>query len=147
MQLSQPLLVYPDLQSLLTFIAICWASLPYVSVLYRQSQSWAESFRCAHTSARWKERITSRGLLVTLLLTQPSVWLSLLQGHAADSCSTCSPRPFLQSCFPPGWLPAGIGLFQQRYGTLPLWNFARFLSGHFSSHLRYLWIADIPSSL
>lgn len=35
----------------------------------------------------------------------------------------------------------------ERYRTLPLWNFARFLSGHYSSHLRYLWITDIPSSL
>lgn len=120
MQLMQPLLVYPVLQSLLTFTAICWASLPDVSVLYRRSQSWAESFRCAHTSARWKGRITSRGLLATISLSQPSVWLSLLQGRAADSCSTCSPRPFLQSCFPSGWLPACMGLFQQRCRTLPL---------------------------
>lgn len=106
MQLSQPLLVYPGLLSLLTFTAICWASFPYVNVLYRWSQSWTESSRCAHTSARWKERITSCGLLATLLLAQTSVWLSLLQGHASDSCSTCSPRTFLQSCFPSGWLPA-----------------------------------------
>lgn len=64
-------------------------------------------------------------------------WPSLLQGHAAGSCSACPPAPpglFVQSCFPAGWPPDRTGGAKVKGLHFTWVNFITFL---FSKHTAY----------
>lgn len=80
-------------------------------------------------------------------------WTQVLQGHVVVSHSPCpaGPRaPFLQSCstqpvptrsYCPGFCQSGC-----RASHLPLLNFIKSPTAHFSSLTRSIWVAALPSS-
>ena len=130
-------------------------SLP-TSILYWGAQNWTQYFKCGLTNAKKRESSASLDLLVTFLLMQPKILLAFLS-TGAQHCfmlnlvSTRTPRSFsakpLSILLTPS-IYLCIELLFPRCRTLHFifLNVMRFLSHHFSSLLRSLWMAARLSS-
>lgn len=118
-----------------------------MSLVYWGAQNWL--LDSSLTSAEWKGHITS----LAPLLMQPRVWLSLLHGGIAYSCSTCPPAPpglLLQICFlatqpQPVLLPGAFPVQMQDF-AFAVWNLMMFLSAHLSMLWGSLCTAALPTS-
>ncbi|KAK4810782.1 hypothetical protein QYF61_008754, partial [Mycteria americana] len=120
------------------------------------AQNWIQSSRCSLTSAEERGRITSLDLLAILCLMQPRIPLALAaRAHCwlmFNLVSTRTPRSFSARLLS-SWVAPSIywclGLFLPKCRTwhFPWLNCMRFLSAHFSSLLRSLWVAARPSGI
>jgi len=122
-----------------------------MSALYWGAQTWAQHSRCSLTSAEQRGRIILLCLLAALHLTQPRVLSTFFAAGAhcwlmVNLVSTRTSRGFSANLLS-SWAAPSIywcmGLSLPRCRTLhfPLLNCMRFLSAHFSSLLRSLWLA------
>lgn len=74
----------------------------WLCAFYWETQSWQQDSSCSVTGAKWRGRSTTLDLLAALLLGQPRMWLAVLKGHIASSCSShCPPGS-------PGLFPVGL---------------------------------------
>jgi len=123
-----------------------------MSLLYWRAHNWTQHSRCCLTSAEQRARITSIDRLAVLVLLQPRIRFTYFATRAhcwlvLNLVSLRTPKGlFCKVAFQPAssqCVPHMLGVVraQLQDSALPVLSFMRFLSVHFSSLSRSLWMA------